>query len=334
MASLPETMTAIEITQPGEPEVLKPGTRPTPKPGQGEVLIEVAAAGVNRPDVMQRKGMYPPPPGASDIPGLELAGTVVAVGPGANRFKIGSVVTALVAGGGYAQYCVAPEPQCLSAPHGFSMEEAAALPETFFTVWHNLFERGALARGEHVLIHGGSSGIGTCAIQLARAFGADQIFVTAGSAEKCQACERLGATRAINYKSEDFAAVVKSAIGNRGVDVVLDMVAGDYTQKNLDLLAMDGRLVFIAFLHGAKAEIDFGGVLRKRLTITGSGLRPRPVAEKGAIADGLRSHVWPLLDAGKVKPVIDRVFPLAEAAAAHRRMESSAHIGKIVLRVK
>jgi putative PIG3 family NAD(P)H quinone oxidoreductase len=327
-------MTAIEITQPGEPDVLKPGTRPMPKPGQGEVLIEVAAAGVNRPDVMQRKGLYPPPPGASDIPGLELAGTVVAVGPGANRFKVGSKVTALVAGGGYAQYCVAPEPQCLPAPHGFSMEEAAALPETFFTVWHNLFERGALARGENVLIHGGSSGIGTCAIQLAREFGANQIFATAGSAEKCQVCARLGATRAINYKSEDFAAVVKSAMGNRGVDVVLDMVAGDYTQRNLDLLAMDGRLVIIAFLHGAKAEIDLGGVLRKRLTITGSGLRPRPVAEKGAIADGLRSHVWPLLDAGKVRPVIDRVYPLAEAAAAHRRMESSAHIGKIVLRVK
>jgi NADPH:quinone reductase len=326
-------MTAIEITKPGEPDVLKPATRPMPKPGQGEVLIQVAAAGVNRPDVMQRKGLYPPPAGASDIPGLELAGTIVGVGPGVTRFKVGDTVTALVAGGGYAQYCVAPEPQCLPVPHGFSMEEAAALPETFFTVWHNLFERGSLARGETVLIHGGSSGIGTCAIQLAREFGAIQIFATAGSAEKCAACERLGATRAINYKSEDFAAVVKAATGKRGVDVVLDMVAGDYVQRNLDVLTMDGRLVIIAFLHGAKAEVDFGGVLRKRLTITGSGLRPRPVAEKGAIADGLRSHVWPLLDAGKVKPVIDKVFALADAAAAHRLMESSNHIGKIVLKV-
>ena len=332
MANLPDTMTAIEITKPGEPDVLKPGMRPVPKPGQGEVLIEVAAAGVNRPDVMQRKGMYPPPPGASDIPGLEIAGHVVAVGPGV-RLNIGDAVTALVAGGGYAQYCVAPEPQCLRVPHGFSMEEAAALPETFFTVWHNLFERGALARGESVLIHGGSSGIGTAAIQLAREFGAKEIFATAGSAEKCQACARLGATRAIDYKKEDFAAVVKAATGNRGVDVVLDMVAGDYLQRNLDLLAMDGRLVIIAFLHGTKAELDFNGVLRKRLTITGSGLRPRPVAEKGAIADGLRSHVWPLLDAGRVRPAIDKVFPLAEAAAAHRLMESSAHIGKIVLKV-
>jgi putative PIG3 family NAD(P)H quinone oxidoreductase len=333
MAALPETMTAIEITQPGEPEVLKPGTRPMPKPGQGEVLIEVAAAGVNRPDVMQRKGMYPPPPGASDIPGLEIAGRIVALGAGATRFKLGDAVTALVAGGGYAQYCAAPEPQCLRVPHGFSMEEAAALPETFFTVWHNLFERGNLAKGESVLIHGGSSGIGTAAIQLAREFGAKQIFATAGSAAKCQACERLGATRAIDYKREDFAAIVKAATGNRGVDVVLDMVAGDYTQRNLDLLAMDGRLVIIAFLHGAKAEIDLSAVLRRRLTITGSGLRPRPVAEKGEIADGLRSHVWPLLDAGKVKPPIDHVFPLADAAAAHRLMESSAHIGKIVLKV-
>jgi putative PIG3 family NAD(P)H quinone oxidoreductase len=333
MATLPETMMAIEITAPGAPEVLQPSTRPVPKPGKGELLIEVAAAGVNRPDVMQRMGMYPPPPGASDIPGLEIAGRVVALGEGAARFKLGDAVTALVAGGGYAQYCAAPEPQCLRVPAGFSMEEAAALPETFFTVWHNLFERGHLARGESVLIHGGSSGIGTTAIQLAREFGAAAIYATAGNADKCRACERLGATRAINYKDEDFAAVVKAATGNRGVDVVLDMVAGDYLQKNLEVLAMDGRLVIIAFLHGAKAEIDFSSVLRRRLTITGSGLRPRPVAEKGAIADGLRSHVWPLLDAGKIKPAIDRVFPLADAAGAHRLMESSAHIGKIVLKV-
>ena len=332
MATLPETMMAIEITKPGAPEVLKPGTRPVPKPGTGEVLIEVAAAGVNRPDVMQRRGLYPPPAGASDIPGLEIAGHVVALGEGA-RLKIGDAVTALVSGGGYAQYCVAPEPQCLPVPTGFSMAEAAALPETFFTVWHNLFERGQLAKGESVLIHGGSSGIGTAAIQLAREFGAKEIFATAGSAEKCAACERLGATRAINYKTEDFATVVKAATGNRGVDVVLDMVAGDYLQRDLDLLAMDGRLVIIAFLHGTKAEIDFNGVLRRRLTITGSGLRPRPVAEKGAIADGLRSHVWHLLDKGKVKPLIDKVFPLADAAGAHALMESSAHIGKIVLTV-
>ncbi|HEY5208708.1 MAG TPA: NAD(P)H-quinone oxidoreductase [Stellaceae bacterium] len=332
MATLPETMMAIEITKPGAPEVLKPGTRPVPKPGKGEVLIAVAAAGVNRPDVMQRRGLYPPPAGASDIPGLEIAGHVVALGEGA-RLKIGDAVTALVSGGGYAQYCVAPEPQCLPVPAGFSMAEAAALPETFFTVWHNLFERGQLAKGESVLIHGGSSGIGTAAIQLAREFGAKEIFATAGSAEKCAACERLGATRAINYKTEDFATVVKAATGNRGVDVVLDMVAGDYLQRNLDLLAMDGRLVIIAFLHGTKAEIDFNGVLRRRLTITGSGLRPRPVAEKGAIADGLRSHVWHLLDEGKIKPLIDKVFPLADAAGAHALMESSAHIGKIVLTV-
>jgi len=330
--ALPETMTAIEIARPGGPEVLTPVQRPVPKPGRGEVLIEVAAAGVNRPDVMQRQGHYPPPAGASDIPGLEIAGSVVAAGED-TRLKPGTNVTALVAGGGYAQYCVAPEPQCLPVPDGLSMAEAAALPETFFTVWHNLFERGGLARGESVLIHGGSSGIGTTAIQLAREFGARQIFVTAGDQAKCQACERLGASRAINYKSEDFAAVVKAATGGRGVDVVLDMVAGDYLARNLDVLAMDGRLVIIAFLHGAKAEIDFSAILRRRLWITGSGLRPRPVAEKGAIADGLRSHVWPSLAAGKVKPVIDRVFPLTDAAAAHRLMESSTHIGKIVLKI-
>jgi NADPH:quinone reductase len=330
--ALPETMTAIEITQPGEADVLRPVKRPVPKPGRGEVLVEVAAAGVNRPDIMQRRGYYPPPAGASDIPGLEIAGSVVAAGED-TKLERGTNVTALVAGGGYAQYCVAPEPQCLPVPHGFSMAEAAALPETFFTVWHNLFERGALARGESVLIHGGSSGIGTAAIQLAREFGARQIFVTAGNEAKCQACERLGASQAINYKREDFAAVVKAATAGRGVDVVLDMVAGDYLAKNLELLASDGRLVIIAFLHGAKAEIDFSGVLRRRLSITGSSLRPRPVTEKGAIADGLRSHVWPLLAAGKVKPVIDKIFPLVDAAAAHRLMESSTHIGKIVLKI-
>jgi putative PIG3 family NAD(P)H quinone oxidoreductase len=326
-------MNVIEISKPGPPEVLIPAQRPMPTPGAGEVLIEVAAAGVNRPDVMQRMGHYPPPPGASDIPGLEIAGQVVGLGEGVKNLKVGDAVCALVAGGGYAEYCVAPEPQCLPVPKGFSMEEAAALPETFFTVWHNLFERGKLKEGETVLIHGGSSGIGTTAIQLARAFGAKAIFATAGNAEKCRACERLGATRAIDYKAEDFASVVKSATEGRGVDVVLDMVAGDYLQKNLDILAMDGRLILIAFLHGSKAEIDLNGVLRRRLTITGSGLRPRPVAEKGAIAAGLKQHVWPLLDAGKVRPRIDKIFPLADAAAAHRLMESSTHIGKIVLRI-
>jgi len=333
MAALRDTMNVIEISKPGPPEVLAPAQRPMPKPGAGEVLIEVAAAGVNRPDVMQRMGHYPPPPRASDIPGLEIAGQVVGLGEGVKNLEVGEAVCALVAGGGYAEYCVAPEPQCLPIPKGFSMEEAAALPETFFTVWHNLFERGQLKEGETVLIHGGSSGIGTTAIQLARAFGAKAIFATAGTAEKCRACERLSATRAIDYKAEDFASVVKSATEGRGVDVVLDMVAGDYLQKNLDVLAMDGRLILIAFLHGSKAEIDFNGVLRRRLTITGSGLRPRPVAEKGAIAAGLKQHVWPLLDAGKVRPQIDKVFPLTDAAAAHRLMESSAHIGKIVLKI-
>lgn len=333
MTTLPTSMTAIEITKPGDPDVLKPVTRPMPSPGAGEVLIQVAAAGVNRPDVFQRKGNYPPPPGASDIPGLEVAGEIVAVGPGVQALKVGDSVCALVAGGGYATYCVAPEPQCLPVPKDFSMEEAAALPETFFTVWHNLFERGHLKAGETVLIHGGSSGIGTTAIQLARAFGAKDIFATAGSAEKCAACEKLGATLGINYKTDDFVAAVKIATGGRGVDVVLDMVAGDYLQKNLDLLAMEGRLIIIAFLRGSKAEVDFNPILRKRLTITGSGLRPRPVAEKGAIAAGLRREVWPLLDQGKVKPQIDRIFPLADAAAAHKLMESSQHIGKIVLKV-
>ncbi|MGH7075825.1 MAG: NAD(P)H-quinone oxidoreductase [Stellaceae bacterium] len=333
MPALPETMTAIEISAPGAPTVLKPTSRPVPKPGAGEVLIKVEAAGINRPDVMQRQGFYPPPPGASDIPGLEVAGKVVALGDGVRELKIGDAVCALVAGGGYAQYCAAPAPQCLPVPQGFSMAEAAAMPETFFTVWHNLFERGHLKAGESVLIHGGSSGIGTIAIQLARAFGASAIYATAGSEEKCRACEALGATRAINYREEDFAALVRGDAGARGIDVVLDMVAGDYLQRNLDLLGIEGRLVVIAFLHGSKAEVDFNPVLRRRLTITGSGLRPRPVAEKGAIAQGLKRHVWPLLEAGKVRPQIFQTFPLAEAAAAHALMESSAHIGKIVLEV-
>ena len=297
------------------------------------MLIAVEAAGVNRPDVLQRKGEYPPPPGASDLPGLEVAGRVAAIGLGVSRFKPGDAVCALVAGGGYAEHCVAPEAQCLPVPKGFSMAEAAALPETFFTVWHNLFERGRLGAGQSVLIHGGTSGIGTTAIQLAKAFGAAPIFATAGSRDKCHACERLGATRAIDYKREDFVKLVKEATGGRGVDVVLDMVGGDYIQRNFSALAPDGRLVFIAFLGGATASVNFVPIMLKRLTVTGSTLRARRVEEKGAIAASLLREVWPLLDAGMVKPVIDRTFPLAEAGDAHRLMESSAHIGKIVLTV-
>jgi NADPH:quinone reductase len=331
MTMLPATMTVIEISEPGGPDVLRPATRPMPLPGMGEVLIEVAAAGVNRPDVLQRQGDYPPPPGASDIPGLEVAGTVVAVGLGVHRFKIGDAACALVSGGGYASHCVAPEPQCLPVPKGLSMSEAAALPETFFTVWTNLFERGGLKAGETVLIHGGSSGIGTTAIQLAKAFGAQAIFATAGSRDKCHACERLGATRAIDYKHEDFVKVVKEATAGRGVDVILDMVGGDYIQRNINLLAVEGRLVYIAFLRGAKADVNFLPLMLKRAVITGSTLRARSVEQKGAIAAPLARQVWPLLDQGKIKPQIYRSFPLAQAAEAHRLMESSEHIGKIVL---
>jgi putative PIG3 family NAD(P)H quinone oxidoreductase len=333
MTALPATMTAIEISEPGGPEVLKPAERPMPLPGAGEVLIKVAAAGINRPDVMQRQGSYPPPPGASDIPGLEIAGTVVAVGLGVNHTKPGDQVCALVTGGGYATHCVAPEVQCLPVPRGFSMVEAAALPETFFTVWTNLFERGALTAGETVLIHGGTSGIGTVAIQLAKALGAHQIFATAGSRDKCHAAEKLGATRGIDYKHEDFVKVVKDATGGRGVDVILDMVGGDYIQRNIHALAVEGRIVFIAFLKGATAEINFMPLMLKRGLITGSTLRARSVEQKGAIAAPLRRIVWPLLDQGKVKPQIYRTFPLTEAAEAHRLMESSEHIGKIVLTV-
>jgi NADPH2:quinone reductase len=333
MTALPATMTAIEITEPGGPDVLKPGSRPMPLPGAGEVLIKVAAAGVNRPDVMQRQGNYPPPAGASDIPGLEIAGTVAAVGLGVHHTQVGDAVCALVTGGGYATYCVAPEPQCLPVPKGFSMIEAAALPETCFTVWTNLFERGSLKPGETVLIHGGSSGIGTTAIQLAKALGAHQIFATAGSRDKCHACEKLGATRGIDYKHEDFVKVVKDATGNRGVDVILDMVGGDYIQRNINALATDGRIVNIAFLQGSQAPINLLPLMLKRGTLTGSTLRARSVEQKGAIAAPLRRVVWPLLEQGKVKPQIYRTFPLAEAAEAHRLMETSAHIGKIVLTV-
>jgi putative PIG3 family NAD(P)H quinone oxidoreductase len=333
MTALPASMTAIEITEPGGPEVLRPAERPMPLPGAGEVLIRVAAAGVNRPDVMQRQGSYPPPPGASDIPGLEIAGTVAAVGLGVNHTKLGDEICALVTGGGYATYCVAPEAQCLPVPKGFSMTEAAALPETCFTVWTNLFERGGLKAGETVLIHGGTSGIGTTAIQLAKVLGAHQIFATAGSRDKCHAAEKLGATRGIDYKHEDFVKVVKDATGGRGVDVILDMVGGDYIQRNINALAVEGRIVYIAFLKGSTAEINLMPLMLKRGTITGSTLRARSVEQKAAIAAPLRRIVWPLLEQGKIRPQIHRTFPLAQAAEAHQLMETSAHIGKIVLTV-
>ncbi len=325
-----ETMVAVEIAGYGGPEVLKPTRRPKPKPEAGEVLIEVAAAGVNRPDVLQRQGGYKPPPGASDIPGLEIAGRVVALGDGVAGWRVGDSATALVAGGGYAEFCAAPAPQCLPVPRGLDMVKAAAIPETFFTVWTNVFDRGRLKPGETFLVHGGSSGIGTTAIQLAHAFGS-RVFTTAGSAEKCAACVKLGADRAIDHKREDFVAVIEEATGGRGVDVILDMVGGSYFARNMKILAVEGRLVQIAFLQGAKAEIDLGPLMVKRQTLTGSTLRPRSVAEKGAIASALKEKVWPLIESGKVGPVIFKTFPLAEAAAAHRLMESGSHIGKIVL---
>ncbi len=327
-----EIMTAIEIAEPGGPEVLRPVERPRPAPGVGELLIEVAAAGVNRPDVLQRQGGYPPPPGASDIPGLEVAGTVAALGPGAHGWQLGDPVCALVSGGGYAEYCVAPTAQCLPVPEGFDMTQAAALPETFFTVWTNVFQRGRLQAGARFLVHGGSSGIGTTAIQIAAARGA-RVFATAGTADKCAACERLGAERAINYRDEDFVAVVKDLTGGEGVDVILDMVGGDYIQRNIKALRTEGRIVFIAFLGGAKAEIDFLPLMLKRATLTGSTLRPRSVEQKSVITDELRAEVWPLLDAGRIAPVIDSSYPLADAADAHRRMDGGEHIGKIVLTV-
>jgi NADPH2:quinone reductase len=332
MTTLPTTMTAIEITTPGGPEVLQPTTRPMPIPAMGEVLIAVEAAGVNRPDLYQRAGDYPPPPGASDLPGLEIAGRIAALGLGVHRLAVGEAVCALVSGGGYASYCVAPAPQVLPVPKGLTMVEAAALPETFFTVWTNLFERGNLRPGESVLIHGGSSGIGTTAIQLAKAFGA-RIFTTAGSLDKCHACEALGADVAIEYKREDFAEVIREKTTGRGVDVILDMVGGDYFQRNINSLAMEGRLVNIACQRGARVEVNFTPVMRNRLTITGSTLRPRTVEQKGAIAAALREKVWPLIERGTVRPQIFRTFPLVEAAEAHRLLENSDHIGKVVLTV-
>jgi NADPH2:quinone reductase len=330
--TIPNTMRAVEITRPGGPEVLKIGSRPVPQLKPGEVLIRVAAAGVNRPDTMQRAGNYPVPPGASDIPGLELAGTIVSLAEGVRDWRIGDAVTALVAGGGYAEYSSAPAPQCLPIPKGMSPVEAASLPETFFTVWSNVFDRGALKPGESFLVQGGSSGIGVAAIQMVKAFG-NRVFATAGSAEKCAACVALGADRAVNYKTEDFAVAVKEATGGKGVDVILDMVAGEYVDRELKCLADDGRIVIIAFLGGAKATLFLSDILRRRLTVTGSALRPRPVEFKGAIAKNLREKVWPLIESGRIKAVVHKTFPLAEAASAHALMESSAHIGKIVLTV-
>jgi NADPH2:quinone reductase len=325
-------MLAIEIREPGDPDVLVPVERPQPQAAAGEVLIKVAAAGVNRPDVFQRRGRYPPPPGASDIPGLEVAGTIEATGDGVSRWHAGDRVCALVAGGGYAEYCVAPAPQCLATPRGFDLTTAAAIPETFFTVWSNVFDRGRLKAGESILVHGGSSGIGTAAIQLAHALGS-RVFATAGSPDKCAACERLGADRCINYRDADFVAAIKELTGGRGVDLVLDMVAGDYVQRNLDVLAMDGRLVEVGTLGGPKAAINIMAIMQRRLTVTGSTLRARPVADKAAIATAVHENIWPLFESGAVKPIVHATFPLREAAAAHRLMESSAHIGKIVLTV-
>jgi NADPH2:quinone reductase len=331
--NLPDTMAVVEITASGGPEVLVSTRRPLPGPGAGEVLIQVAAAGVNRPDCLQRQGSYPPPPGASDLPGLEVAGTVVALGQEVGEWRLGDSVCALLTGGGYAEYCVAPVLQCLPIPPGLDVVQAAALPETFFTVWTNVFERGRLQPGETLLVHGGSSGIGTTAMQLARALGS-RVFVTVGGEEKAKVCEELGAERAIDYRKEDFVAVVKELTRGRGVDVILDMVGGDYVQRNLSALAVEGRLVYIAFLRGAKVELNLAPLMMKRLTLTGSTLRARPVEEKAPIARALREQVWPLLEAGRIKPVIYKTFPLQEAAAAHRLMESNRHIGKIVLTVE
>ena len=331
--SLPDTMQAIEITEPGEADVLVPGTRPVPQPAAGEVLVRVAAAGVNRPDVAQRKGVYPPPPGASDIPGLEISGEVVALGDGVTEFAIGDAVCALVAGGGYAEYCAAPVPQTLPVPEGMDLVAAAGLPETFFTVWSNIFDRARFAPGEAVLIHGGSSGIGTTAIQLCKAFGASAVFTTVGSAEKAAFCETLGATRAIDYRQQDFVEEIRALTDKAGVDVILDMIGGEYLNRNVSCMKPDGRLVQIALMGGAKGELNLGRVMMNRLTVTGSTLRARSAAFKGEIAAALREKVWPLLEAGDIAPVIHRTFPLAEAAAAHALMEESSHIGKIILEI-
>ena len=328
--TIPQEMRAVEIAKPGGPEVLRPARRPVPAPKPDEILIKVAAAGVNRPDVLQRTGNYPVPPDASDLPGLEVAGEVAAAGSSVKAYKAGDKVCALVHGGGYAEYCVAPEVQALPVPRGLSLVEAASLPETFFTVWGNVYDRGRLAPGESLLVQGGTSGIGVTAIQMAAATG-NRVFATAGSDEKCAACLRLGAEKAINYRTQDFAAEIKAATGGKGVNVILDMVGGDYVPKELKCLADEGRLVFIAFLRGPKTELDINEVMRRRLTITGSTLRPRPVEFKGYLARNLREKIWPLIEAGRIKPEIFKTFPLEQAADAHRLMESSQHIGKIVL---
>jgi putative PIG3 family NAD(P)H quinone oxidoreductase len=326
-----ETMTAIAVEGgKGPADALKPARIERPTPGAGQILIRVRAAGVNRPDLLQRQGLYPPPPGAPDTPGLEVAGEIAAVGPGTARWQVGDKVTALVAGGGYAEFCIAPAPQCLPVPDGLDMVEAGALPETFFTVWVNVFERGRLQPGETLLVHGGASGIGTTAIMVASGLGA-RVFATAGGPEKCAACEKLGAARAIDYRTEDFVEVVRKETGGKGVDVVLDMIGGPTVARNIQALAQDGRLSFIAFLEGSRIEVDLLPVMLKRLTITGSTLRARPVAYKGQVARALEERVWPLLAGGKFKPVIDSTFPLKDAAAAHERLESRGTVGKVVL---
>lgn len=330
--SVPLEMTVVEIAAPGGPEQLQLAQRPVPSPKDGEVLVRVAAAGVNRPDVMQRQGRYPPPPGASDLPGLEIAGEIVALGPKVSTRSVGEKVTALLPGGGYAAYAIAAAPLCLPIPEGISMVEAAAIPETFFTVWTNLFDRGRCKAGETVLIHGGTSGIGTTAIQLAAAFGA-RVFATAGSDDKARACERLGAVRGINYRTEDFVEVMRAQTAGKGVDVILDMVGAGYLARNLEAAALEGRVVVISLLSGAKAEINLGQILTKRLTLTGSTLRTRTVAQKSEVAEAVLKNVWPLLAAGRVRPVIHATFPLARADEAHRLMETSTHIGKIVLTI-
>ena len=330
MANLPDTMTAIVIVAPGGPEALQAVEIPVPRPGPGQLLLKAAAAGVNRPDVLQRQGRYPVPPGASPLPGLEAAGEVVAIGPGTHRFKSGDRVTALLNGGGYAQYAIIEEGAALPIPGGLPVQEAAAMPETLFTVWHNVFQRGGLRPGERLLVHGGSSGIGTTAILLGKALGAE-VLVTAGSAAKCAACRTLGADYAFNYKTEDWVAAVAKATGGRGADVILDMVGGGYMARNLEAAAVDGRIVQIAFMDGAETPMNVAKLMLKRLTWTGSTLRPRTNAFKAALAADIEKMVWPLVAAGKIRPVMDQSFPLRNAAAAHRRMEAGDHIGKIVL---
>jgi NADPH2:quinone reductase len=330
MSNAPAEMKAVEIAAPGGPEQLKLTVRPVPQPGPEEVLVRVAAAGVNRPDVMQRQGRYPAPAGASDLPGLEIAGEVVALGSKVSSLKLGDKITALLSGGGYAQYAVAAAPLCLPVPAGLSMVEAAAIPETFLTVWTNVFERGGCKAGDTVLIHGGTSGIGTTAIQLAKAFGA-RVFATAGTADKARACERLGAVRGIDYRTEDFVEVIRQETDGKGVDVILDMVGASYLARNLEVAAVEGRLVIISLIGGAKAELNLNVILTKRLTVTGSTLRSRTVAQKAAVVDAVHRNVWPFLADGRVRPVIFATFPLADASAAHQLMETSNHIGKIVL---